>query len=123
MSALGNGWDAALVHGRTEVRHFLYPRSFAGGLMSALGNGWNAALVHGQAEVRPGERMERSVNQRPRAYPFLIRSSAICTAFRAAPLRSWSPAMNRSRPLGWEISSRMRPTRTSSRPLAVKGIG
>jgi hypothetical protein len=53
----------------------------------------------------------------------LTSSSAICTAFHAAPLRSWSPATNSTRPLGLERSRRMRPTWTSRSPLASIGIG
>ena len=51
------------------------------------------------------------------------RISAIWTALSAAPLRSWSPETNRQSPLGFERSSRRRPTSTSSWPLASRGMG
>ena len=44
----------------------------------------------------------------------LIRYSAICTAFRAAPLRIWSPTHQKVIPLGLAMSARMRPTDTLS---------
>lgn len=55
----------------------------------------------------------------------LYSSSAICTAFSAAPLSSWSPATNSSmpRPSGWLASWRIRPTRQSSSPEAASGSG
>src|SRR5690606_18397894 len=41
-------------------------------------------------------------------------SSAICTAFRAAPLRTWSPTTQKVRALSRTRSLRIRPTRQSS---------
>jgi len=56
---------------------------------------------------------------------FQINFSAICTAFVAAPFRIWSPLTKRSipRPSSRLMSWRMRPTRTSSCPLASSGMG
>lgn len=45
-------------------------------------------------------------------------SSAICTAFKAAPFRKLSATTHRLRPLGMESSSRIRPTNTASVPAA-----
>ncbi len=53
----------------------------------------------------------------------LIISSAIWTAFNAAPLRRLSATIHITRPLGWEVSRRMRPTNTSSVPAAIQGCG
>ena len=50
-------------------------------------------------------------------------SSAICTAFKAAPFLRLSEAMKNSRALGCERSRRARPTSTSSRPSAASGVG
>src|SRR5262249_61649168 len=44
------------------------------------------------------------------------KSSAICTLFKAAPLRTLSETIHRSKPRGCEMSSRMRPTHTGSLP-------
>ena len=52
-------------------------------------------------------------------------SSAICTAFSAAPLRRLSLLMNSTRPLpsGADWSARMRPTKLGSLPAACSGVG
>ena len=42
--------------------------------------------------------------------PFLIMHSAICSVFRAAPLRIWSPTTQKLKVLGLEKSRRRRPT-------------
>ena len=73
-------------------------------------------------------RPRRSVRRGRRIYSAAIAfglasSSAICTAFHAAPFRSWSPATNSTSPLGLERSRRMRPTWMSRSPLASSGIG
>src|SRR4030095_395177 len=47
---------------------------------------------------------------------FSIKTSAICTALVAAPLRILSETIHRLSPLGSDSSSRMRPTKTSSFP-------
>ncbi len=56
-------------------------------------------------------------------YGPLSHSSAICTAFRAAPFRSWSPTTKKSRPWSKARLLRIRPTSTSHLPLAVRGMG
>lgn len=53
----------------------------------------------------------------------LIRSSAICTALVAAPLRRLSLTHQNAMPLSLEISRRMRPTKTSSCSVQFNGIG
>ena len=54
----------------------------------------------------------------------LIKHSAICTLLSAAPFLTLSDTIQRSRPLAWEISSRMRPTKTASLPTASPtGVG
>ena len=51
-------------------------------------------------------------------------SSAICTAFKAAPLRMLSETIHILMADGCEASSRMRPTYTGSLPEAcVTGVG
>jgi len=63
---------------------------------------------------------------RPRRSPACqFSSSAICTAFSAAPFRNWSPLTNRSmpRPSGWLMSCRIRPVYTSSCSDDSSGIG
>ena len=52
-------------------------------------------------------------------------SSAIWMALSAAPFRIWSPHTNSSSPLpgAWLMSSRSRPTYTSSFPVASSGVG
>ena len=60
--------------------------------------------------IRPGSR------RRSRS------ASAICTAFRAAPLRRLSFTLQSARPEPFAVSGRMRPTRTSSRPAASFGV-
>src|SRR5690606_8937894 len=54
-----------------------------------------------------------------------VSSSAICTAFSAAPLRRLSLLMNSTRPLpsGADWSARMRPTKLGSLPAACSGVG
>ena len=54
---------------------------------------------------------------------FDIKSSAICTALVAAPLRSWSPQHQRAIPFFSVISLRMRPTATVSKPPVKRGMG
>ena len=49
--------------------------------------------------------------------------SAISTAFSAAPRSSWSPQTNKSIPQSKTRDWRRRPTCTTVRPLAVRGIG
>ena len=50
--------------------------------------------------------------------------SRICTAFQAAPLRSWSPLTKRARPCAdGRDRGRIRPTSTSNCPVASSGIG
>ena len=56
-------------------------------------------------------------------YYFLMIFSAICTAFKAAPLRIWSPTHQKVIPLAFAKSLRIRPTYTSSVPLKYNGIG
>src|SRR5947209_7841179 len=51
------------------------------------------------------------------------RASAICTAFRAAPLRRLSPLTNRARPRSESVSWRIRPTSDGSMPAAEIGVG
>ena len=51
------------------------------------------------------------------------RSSAIWTAFVAAPLRRLSDTIHMLNARGWESSGRIRPTKTSSRPSATSGEG
>ncbi len=54
----------------------------------------------------------------------LARISAIWTLFRAAPLRILSETIHRFNPRGWVISSRMRPTKTSSLPAdSIAAVG
>jgi len=50
---------------------------------------------------------------------FWSKHSAICTAFKAAPLRRLSPTTKRARPWRTVGSWRMRPTNTGSRPLGA----
>src|SRR5690606_37762992 len=54
---------------------------------------------------------------------FFTSNSAICTAFVAAPLRRLSLTHQKARPLGLEMSSRMRPMKTSSLLSHSLGIG
>ena len=51
------------------------------------------------------------------------RTSAICTAFSAAPLRRLSPVIQRLIDPGSDPSSRTRPTSTGSMPAASSGVG
>ena len=51
------------------------------------------------------------------------RTSAICTAFSAAPLRRLSPVIQRLIEPGSDGSSRTRPTSTGSMPAASSGVG
>jgi hypothetical protein len=50
-------------------------------------------------------------------------SSAICTAFVAAPLRKLSATTHRLSPFAMLSSRRTRPTKTSSFPSAYSGMG
>src|SRR5439155_18423792 len=56
----------------------------------------------------------KCVSLRPSAQvdnqPYFTSSSAICTAFSAAPLRSWSPETQKQSPLSSAQSCRIRPT-------------
>lgn len=72
-------------------------------------------------EVRAvvGESQAQSGQGRPQR----IKSSAICMPFSAAPLRSWSPTTQKLRALGRVRSWRMRPTKQSSCPSTVTGMG
>ena len=54
---------------------------------------------------------------------YLSNSSAICTALRAAPLSSWSPATQKHRPLSNAQSLRSRPTWQLYLSLAYSGSG
>ena len=54
---------------------------------------------------------------------FSTRYSPICTAFKAAPLRIWSPESQKVRPFSSERSLRTRPTKTSSLPAVSRGMG
>ena len=56
-------------------------------------------------------------------FPTLIRYSAICTAFSAAPFLIWSPTNQKVRPFSFAKSLRTRPTYTSSLPARKSGIG
>src|ERR1700733_100053 len=55
--------------------------------------------------------------------PRSTRTSAICPALVAAPLRRLSLTTHRLKALGWDSSRRIRPTNTSSRPAARSGVG
>ena len=55
--------------------------------------------------------------------PTLIRYSAICTAFSAAPFLIWSPTSHNVMPFSLARSLRMRPTYTSSFPERKSGMG
>src|SRR5438270_12057666 len=55
--------------------------------------------------------------------PMEIASSAIWTAFSAAPLRRLSDTIHSKRPCRVDASSRMRPTYTSSFPATPLGVG
>ena len=50
-------------------------------------------------------------------------SSAICTALRAAPFRSWSPQTQNAKPFSNAQSIRRRPTAQAFFPEVVRGIG
>ena len=52
-----------------------------------------------------------------------IRYSAICTALRAAPFLIWSLTSQKARPLGFDRSLRILPTKTSSQFSWKRGIG
>lgn len=62
--------------------------------------------------------IKNAANQLP-----LIHSSAICTAFVAAPLRMLSDTIQRFNPFFTDSSRRMRPTNVSSLSCAQTGIG
>src|SRR4029450_14079918 len=51
------------------------------------------------------------------------RSSAICTAFSAAPLPTLSSAIQQARPFSVDGSARMRPTWIASEPVTSTGVG
>ena len=60
--------------------------------------------------VRSGPRVPRGGQTAAGCRYFCARTSAICTALRAAPLRSWSPHTHRFRQFSALSSSRIRPT-------------
>ena len=61
-----------------------------------------------EAKIKTGQRLHQRARQTLSHY--FINSSAIWTALRAAPLRSWSPLTQKQRPLSSAQSLRRRPT-------------
>ena len=76
-----------------------------------------------QAKAMPGFSNDVGKSVLERGRRGFQRSSAIWTALRAAPLRSWSPQTQRARPFSKAQSSRRRPAKQSSLPAASMGIG
>ncbi len=97
------------------------PRPSAAALPAASSSPVNTA-IRNLPITRAPDVLPRSDSSR--AQPSLATSSAICTAFRAAPLRMLSDTIHRFSPRGCDRSSRMRPTYTGSVPDAwVTGVG
>lgn len=84
---------------------------------------WSYTTYRGRdgapARVWPGARRDQAALR-----ALIVRRSAICTAFRAAPFSSWSPHRKKSSPRSPNTGlARMRPASTSSWPVALIGIG
>jgi hypothetical protein len=77
-----------------------------------------------ESKIHPSKSVQSAVKQsRTRFSRRDQSSSAICTAFKAAPLSNWSPDTQKESPFSKAQSMRTRPTWQLSFPATLSGIG